>query len=80
MTVAENLQLGGFPTKAGFMDWPKLRKRRHALLHGDWSGYRCGYASAQLTTGQEQMVQIAGALGVNARIIIFDEPNKLAVD
>jgi ABC-type sugar transport system ATPase subunit len=31
---------------------------------------------AQLTTGQEQMVQIAGAVGVNARIIIFDEPTS----
>jgi ABC-type sugar transport system ATPase subunit len=31
---------------------------------------------AQLTTGQEQMVQIAAAVGVNARIIIFDEPTS----
>ena len=30
----------------------------------------------QLTTGQEQMVQIAAAVGVNARIIIFDEPTS----
>jgi ABC-type sugar transport system ATPase subunit len=33
MTVAENLQLGGFPTKAGFMDWAKLREKARALLH-----------------------------------------------
>ena len=31
---------------------------------------------AQLTTGQEQMVQIAAAVGINARIIIFDEPTS----
>jgi ABC-type sugar transport system ATPase subunit len=31
---------------------------------------------AHLTTGQEQMVQIAAAVGINARIIIFDEPTS----
>jgi ABC-type sugar transport system ATPase subunit len=30
----------------------------------------------QLTTGQEQMVQIAAALGVNARVIVMDEPTS----
>src|SRR5258708_13426632 len=33
-------------------------------------------AVAQLTTGQEQMVQIAAAVGIKARIIIFDEPTS----
>src|ERR1700727_339722 len=33
MTVAENLQLGGFPTKPGFMHCAKLREKARALLH-----------------------------------------------
>jgi ABC-type sugar transport system ATPase subunit len=76
MTVAENLQLGGFPTKAGFMDWPKLREKARALLHEIGADIDVDTPLAQLTTGQEQMVQIAGAVGVNARIIIFDEPTS----
>jgi ABC-type sugar transport system ATPase subunit len=76
MTVAENLQLGGFPTKAGFMNWAKLREKARALLHEIGSDIDVDTPLAQLTTGQEQMVQIAGAVGVNARIIIFDEPTS----
>ena len=77
MTVAENLLLGGFPTNAGFMDWGKLREKARALLHEIGSDIDVDTPLAQLTTGQEQMVQIAGAVGVNARIIIFDEPTAL---
>ncbi|MBV9104774.1 MAG: sugar ABC transporter ATP-binding protein [Verrucomicrobia bacterium] len=76
MTVAENLLLGGFPTNAGFMDWGKLREKARALLHEIGADIDVDTPLAQLTTGQEQMVQIAGAVGVNARIIIFDEPTS----
>jgi ABC-type sugar transport system ATPase subunit len=76
MTVAENLQLGGFPTKGGFMDWARLREKARALLHEIGADIDVDTPLAQLTTGQEQMVQIAGAVGVNARIIIFDEPTS----
>jgi ABC-type sugar transport system ATPase subunit len=76
MTVAENLQLGGFPTKAGFMNWGKLREKARALLREIEADIDVDTPLAQLTTGQEQMVQIAGAVGVNARIIIFDEPTS----
>ncbi len=76
MTVAENLLLGGFPTNSGFMDWSKLREKSRALLHEIGADIDVETPLAQLTTGQEQMVQIAGAVGVNARIIIFDEPTS----
>jgi ABC-type sugar transport system ATPase subunit len=76
MTVAENLQLGGFPTNGGFMNWGKLREKARALLHEIGADIDVDTPLAQLTTGQEQMVQIAGAVGVNARIIIFDEPTS----
>ena len=76
MTVAENLLLGGFPTNTGFMDWTKLREKARALLHEIGADIDVDTPLAQLTTGQEQMVQIAGAVGVNAKIIIFDEPTS----
>src|SRR6201987_253676 len=76
MTVAENLQLGGFPTNGGFMNWGRLREKARALLHEIGADIDVDMPLAQLTTGQEQMVQIAGAVGVNARIIIFDEPTS----
>jgi ABC-type sugar transport system ATPase subunit len=76
MTVAENLLLGRFPTNSGFMDWSKLREKARALLHEIGAEIDVDTPLAQLTTGQEQMVQIAGAVGSNARIIIFDEPTS----
>jgi len=76
MTVAENLLLGRFPTNSGFMNWSKLREKARALLHEIEADIDVDTPLAQLTTGQEQMVQIAGAVGVNAKIIIFDEPTS----
>ena len=76
LTVAENLQLGRMPTKAGFVDMPKLRERAEALMNEIEANIDVDKPLVQLTTGQEQMVQIAAAVGVNARIIIFDEPTS----
>jgi ABC-type sugar transport system ATPase subunit len=76
MTVAENLLLGQMPTKNGFVQKAKMNEKAEALLHEIGSDIDPTTPLAQLTTGQEQMVQIAGAVGVNARMIIFDEPTS----
>src|SRR6516225_307570 len=80
MSVAENLLLGRAPAKSGFVDRPKLREKAQALIKEIEADIDVDVPLAQLTTGQEQMVQIAGAVGLNARIIIFDEPTSFAVD
>jgi ABC-type sugar transport system ATPase subunit len=76
LTVAENLQLGRMPTKAGFVDTLKLREKARSLMNEIEAVIDVDTPLAQLTTGQEQMVQIAAAVGVTARIIIFDEPTS----
>ncbi|MBV9489489.1 MAG: sugar ABC transporter ATP-binding protein [Verrucomicrobia bacterium] len=76
LSVAENLQLGTLPTASGFVDRPKLRERARALLGEIGADIGVDTPVAQLTTGQEQMLQIAAAVGINARIIIFDEPTS----
>jgi ABC-type sugar transport system ATPase subunit len=76
MTVAENLMLGSMPAKAGFVNWNKLRDRAKALLLEIGSDIDPDTPLAQLTTGQEQMVQIASCVGTNAKMIIFDEPTS----
>jgi ABC-type sugar transport system ATPase subunit len=76
MSVAENLLLGRAPAKSGFVDRPKLREKAQALIKEIEADIDVDVPLAQLTTGQEQMVQIAGAVGLNARIIIFDEPTS----
>jgi ABC-type sugar transport system ATPase subunit len=76
LSVAENLQLGTMPTNGGFVRRDRLRERAGELMHEIGVDMDVSTPVAQLTTGQEQMVQIAAAVGVNARIIIFDEPTS----
>ncbi|HEY0792023.1 MAG TPA: sugar ABC transporter ATP-binding protein [Chthoniobacterales bacterium] len=76
LSVAENLQLGSLPTASGFVQRLKLRDRARALMGEIGAEVDVDTPVAQLTTGQEQMVQIAAAIGINARIIIFDEPTS----
>ena len=76
LSVAENLQLGTMPTRQGFVERGRLRDRAKELMHEIGVDMDVSTPVAQLTTGQEQMVQIAAAVGVNARIIIFDEPTS----
>jgi ABC-type sugar transport system ATPase subunit len=76
MSVAENLQLGTMPTSGGFVRRDRLRERARELMREIGVDMDVSTPVAQLTTGQEQMVQIAAAVGINARIIIFDEPTS----
>ena len=76
LSVAENLQLGTMPTRQGFVKRGRLRERAQELMREIGVDMDVSTPVAQLTTGQEQMVQIAAAVGVNARIIIFDEPTS----
>jgi ribose transport system ATP-binding protein len=76
LSVAENLQLGTTPEKFGFVDRARLATRARDLMAEIGVDMDVQTPVAQLTTGQEQMVQIAAAVGINARIIVFDEPTS----
>ena len=76
LSIAENLQLGTMPAKGGFVERGKLRERAQSLMSEIGVDIDVNTLIAQLTTGQEQMVQIAAAVGINANIIIFDEPTS----
>jgi ABC-type sugar transport system ATPase subunit len=76
LSVAENLQLSSMPVRSGFVDRQKLKERAQSLMDEIGADIDVETPVAELTTGHEQMVQIAAAVGVNARIIIFDEPTS----
>jgi ribose transport system ATP-binding protein len=81
LTVAENLYLGREPLNGvGLIDWPTLREesRKHlaALQQSIDPDARVG----SLRVGQQQMVEIARALSLNARLIIMDEPTDALTD
>jgi ABC-type sugar transport system ATPase subunit len=76
LTVAENLCLGELPNRGGWLDRTEMRKRARRMLEEIGSDIDVNRPIGELTTGQEQIVQIAAALGTEARIIVMDEPTS----
>jgi ABC-type sugar transport system ATPase subunit len=76
LTVAENLCLGDLPRKAGFVQRGEMRRIAQSMLDDIEADLSVDAPIGELTTGQEQMVQIAAALGVNAQVIVMDEPTS----
>ena len=76
MTVAENLCLGDMPRKAGWLDRSKMHEQARAMLREIESEIDVTVPIAELSTAQEQLVQIAAAIGTGAQIIVMDEPTS----
>ncbi len=76
LTVAENLCLGDLPRRAGWLDRRRMREQARAMLEEIGAKIDVDLPVSRLTTGQEQLIQIAGALGTRAQIIIMDEPTS----
>ncbi len=78
LTVFENLALGREETRS----WGQLRKRAEILRAAQLlERVGLGYTSpttlvSELNVAERQLLQIARALGVDARILILDEPTS----
>ena len=75
LTVAENVLLGREPVKGARIDWAAMRATTAALLARLGVSLPVDAEVQSLTVAQQQMVEIAKALSVNARIIVMDEPS-----
>jgi ABC-type sugar transport system ATPase subunit len=76
LSVAENLCLGRLPQRLGWVDRRRLRDTARALLRDVGAEFDADTPMARLSTGQEQLVQIAAAVGTGARLIVMDEPTS----
>jgi ABC-type sugar transport system ATPase subunit len=76
LTVAENLCLGDLPRNAGWLDRGQMRDQARAMLREIEANFDVDTPIGLLTTGQEQLVQIAAALGTGAQVIVMDEPTS----
>ena len=74
MSVAENIMLGRTPKKFGMVDRRELRRQARIAL--DRIGLRVDVDTQvrELGIAQQQLVEIAKALSINARVLILDEP------
>jgi len=76
MSVAENLMLGREITSGMFLDRAKMLKETQGILDRLGCTFSAGEKMKNLSTGKKQMVQIAKALYLNAKVISFDEPTS----
>ncbi len=76
LTVAENLCLGDLPGHFGWLDRSSMRDQARAMLAEIDVKLDVDLPISRLSTGQEQLVQIAAALGTKAKIIVMDEPTS----
>ncbi|HKO14629.1 MAG TPA: sugar ABC transporter ATP-binding protein [Gemmatimonadaceae bacterium] len=76
MTVGENLCLGQLPRRFGFVQQDVVRARAAELLAAIGATIDPDRGMASLTVAEQQLVQIAGAVGAAARVIVFDEPTS----
>ncbi|MCC5978547.1 MAG: sugar ABC transporter ATP-binding protein [Salinarimonas sp.] len=81
MSAAENIYLGELPRKSfGRVDWKTLYARSDAILERLRCSFRGDATVAHLSIANQQMVEIARALTVDARVVVFDEPTASLTD
>jgi ABC-type sugar transport system ATPase subunit len=76
LSVAENLCLGRLPSKWTIVDRVAMRARAVELLADIGADIDASKAMSALSVAEQQLVQIAAAVGSGARVIVFDEPTS----
>lgn len=81
LSVAENIFLGELPHKAlGQVDWKTLYARAGEILARLNCDFPPDARVSDLSIAKKQMVEIARALTVDAKAVIFDEPTASLTD
>ncbi len=82
LSVGENIFLGREPKRPGtpFIHWSKLYSDAAAILKRIRVDMDVKQPVNELSVAQQQMVEIAKAISVNAKIIVMDEPSATLTD
>ncbi|MCV2880165.1 sugar ABC transporter ATP-binding protein [Sedimentimonas flavescens] len=81
LSVAENIYLGELPRKRfGLVDWEMLYAQTNAILDKLRVSFNAKTRVGDLSIANQQMVEIARALTVDAKAVIFDEPTASLTD
>ena len=77
LDVAENIFVGRQPvTRGGWIDWRRLYDEAGKLLESLGVHLDLKQKARTLSIAQQQMVEIARAFSINARVLIMDEPTS----
>ena len=76
LTVAENIYVGREPLRAGRIDWKEIHRRSRELLKRFDLGIDVTKQLDNYPVAVQQMIAIARAVDVQAKILILDEPTR----
>jgi monosaccharide-transporting ATPase len=76
MSVARNLFLNREPSRFGVIDSARMRREAHEILRGYGVDVNPARQLRSLGLGAQQMVAIARAVQLDARVVIMDEPTS----
>ena len=74
MTVAENISLGRMPRRGGLLDRRAMRATARHALERIGLDVDPDHPVGELGVARQQLVEIAKALSLDARILVLDEP------
>ncbi|WP_421594606.1 sugar ABC transporter ATP-binding protein [Shinella sp. M27] len=74
LSIAENVFVGRYPMKSGRLDRHAMEERARAGLQRLGLDVSPDRLVEGLSTGRQQLIEIAKALTLNARLLILDEP------
>ena len=76
LDVGANIFLGREPLRLGLIDHGRIHRESKQFLNSVGLQVDPATIVRELTVGKQQMVEIAKALSINARVLIMDEPTS----
>ena len=76
LTVAENIFIGRQPMKRGQIDWKAINSRSRELVNRMGMDIDVTLPLTSYSIAIQQMVSIARAVDINAKVLILDEPTS----
>ncbi len=80
MSIAENIFLGNERQKNGIIDWEKTAEEARQLMKMVGLNLHHDALIKDIMVGQQQLVEIAKAIGKNCKLLILDEPTAALND
>ncbi len=74
LSVAENIFIGHEFKRGPFINWNRANREAQKLLDSVGADFSPTVSVGSLSVAQQQLVEIAKALSMNAKILIMDEP------
>ena len=76
LSVAENIYLGRFPTRRGFVQFDRLYRQAEDFLDLLGADLDPRASVSRLSVAQRQMVEVAKAISYQCKLLIMDEPTS----